>query len=673
MIQVQKIACVNHAAIVMSFAAEANGTSSASTGHYPVNQTKVIDLSQSGFAAGAECWPKVSAEAGRTIASDDHVTFAMNGQTATYEVRGTTSKFSVDLVGQPSGSLPNFPAGVPLAQYPYTNWAGDLTLQNVWTCAPRSPQDVVDVCNWAAANSFQVRARGFMHGWSPLTVIEGMSTDSLLLVDLTKSLNQMAVTPAANGQPPTVRVGAGALMVDLLTYLEQQTGGGGTATGYSFPHTPAPGNLTVGGVLAINAHGTAVPLTPYENLPSGYGSMSNHVLELTAVVTDPSSPTPNTYALKTFQRGDPDIPAFLTHLGRAMVVEAVLEIVPNYNLRCLSYTNVPATTLFPVGNPSGPPPTNSFADLVQRYGRVEIIWFPFTDNPWLHLWQMTPTMPVGSQLVVEPYNYPFADHVNPAIQTFLNYFNTHGGLGGLTPKLGQAMFDSTNDGLAGKSYPLGTNAYPVSDDIWGTSRNVLLYIQDTTLKVTANGYAIQLNHTQLQKAVAAFVETYQALIQKYQSMSQYPVNSAVEIRATALDDPSKVGMPPGQQASTPVLSSLTYDIVASDNAWDMALWVDVLTLPGTPNANDFYADLEGWLTQTFTGSTGRVFPEWSKGWAYSSAGPWTNPLFLQYVRSAFTKNRASNQTWSWAASTLQQYDASNLFWNPFLESLFGTT
>jgi hypothetical protein len=267
-----------------------------------------------------------------------------------------------------------------------------------------------------------------------------------------------------------------------------------------------------------------------------------------------------------------------------MDVEAVLEVVPNYNLRCLSYTTVSASTLFPVGNPSGPPPTNSFADLVQRYGRVEIIWFPFTTNPWLHLWQMAPTMPAGSQLVVEPYNYPFADHVNSTIEAFLqNAFGHGGGLGALTPELGQMMFDSTNDGLAGRSYPLGTNAYPVSDDIWGTSRDVLLYIQDTTLKVTANGYAIQLNHAHLQQAVAAFVETYQALITKYQSMGEYPVNSAVEIRATGLDDPSQVNMAPGQQASTPVLSSLTYDKVASDNHWDMALWVDVLTIPGTLN------------------------------------------------------------------------------------------
>src|SRR5262249_47372415 len=154
---------------------------------------------------------------------------------------------------------------------------------------------------------------------------------------LTKSLWQLSFSPAANGQPPTVRVGAGALMIDLLTFLESQAGGG-SAPGYSFPHTPAPGNLTVGGVLAINGHGTAVPTPPDDAFPSGYGSLSNHILELTAVVTDPESSTPGSYTRKTFTRGAGDDQSLLAHIGRGLVVEAVLEVIPNYNLRCLSIT-----------------------------------------------------------------------------------------------------------------------------------------------------------------------------------------------------------------------------------------------------------------------------------------------------------------------------------------------
>jgi hypothetical protein len=674
MIQAQKVACINHAGFVMSFVAQTNGARSFSSGNYPINETRTIDLGTSAFREGLELWPVVDAVLGKTEGSSDHFIFAMNGQTVTYEVKGTTLDYSVKMVGQPNPStLPDFPAGVPLDQYPFTNWAGDLTVQNVWTCAPRTPQDAVAVCNWAAGHGFRVRARGVMHGWSPLTVTEGMSNAAVLLVDLTKSLHQMTFNPATGGQPPMVRVGTGALMIDLLTYLESQPGGGGAAPGYSFPHTPAPGNLTVGGVLAINAHGTAVPTPGLDELLSGYGSMSNRIIEITAVVTDPQSSTPTQYTLRTFKRGEGDDKAFLAHIGRALVVEAVLEVVPNYNLRCQSWTNLPASTLFPPSPPSSSPPDYSFADFVNRFGRVEIIWFPFTSNPWLHVWQMAAQKPDGSRQVSGPYNYPFADNLDSTLQAFLQDAFGGGGLKGLTPQFGEMMFTATDNGLDGKSFLGIGGAYPVSRDIWGPSKDVLLYIGDTTLKVTANGYAVQLQKAALQQAVHDFTAEFSALLSKYQGNGEYPVNSALEIRVTSLDDPSAITVQPGMTAQSPVISSLCQDEVAKANGWDVALWLDVLTIPGTPNSNDFYTELEQWLLGRFTGSAGRVYPEWSKGWAYTSAGPWTSQQFIQYLRGAYTTGRGSDHTWSWEVATLQKYDRSNLFGNPFLDSLFATS
>lgn len=670
MISAQKVACTNHAGFVMSFVAETAGAHSLGTGNYPINQTEVIDLGTSAFREGLEFWPLVDAVLGKTVASADHFIFAMNGQTVTYEVQGTTQDYSVTMVGQPNpGTLPDFPANVLLNRYPFTDWAGDLTVPNLWTCAPGTPQEVADVCNWAAGHGFRVRARGDMHGWSPLTVTQGMSNASVLLVDLTKSLNQLAFIPAAGGRPPMVRAGAGANMIDVLTFLEAQPGGTGTAPGYSFPHTPAPGNLTVGGVLAINAHGTAVPTPGLEDMASGYGSMSNRMVAFTAVVTDPQSSTPGQYTLRTFQRGEGDDKAFLTHLGRALLVEAVLEVVPNYNLRCQSFTNLPASTLF-VASTQSPPPDYSFADFVDRFGRVEIIWFPFTTNPWLHVWQCAPTLPSGSRQVSAPYNYPFADNLAPALQTFLQGAFGKGGLKGLTPEFGKMMFTATDNGFDGKDFLGIPGAYPVSRDIWGPSKDVLLYVQDSTLKVTANGYAVQLRKADLQQAVCEFTTAFTGLVSKYQAKGQYPVNSPLEIRVTGLDDPSTIGVAPGMTAQTPVLSSLTYDEVAQANGWDVALWLDVLSIPGTPNSNDFYTELESWLLGRFTGTAGRVFPEWSKGWGYTPAGPWTSQQFLDHVRAAFSTGRGGDQTWSWAVATLQEYDRANLFGNPFLDSVF---
>jgi hypothetical protein len=77
----------------------------------------------------------------------------------------------------------------------------------------------------------------------------------------------------------------------LMNFLEQQSGGKGTAPGYSFPDVPATVNLTIGGVLAINGHGTAIAVHG-EDICTSYGSPSNRILAFRAVVTDPVGAMP---------------------------------------------------------------------------------------------------------------------------------------------------------------------------------------------------------------------------------------------------------------------------------------------------------------------------------------------------------------------------------------------
>ena len=66
-------------------------------------------------------------------------------------------------------------------------------------------------------------------------------------------------------------------------------------------------------------------------------------MSLTAVVW---SSAQGQYVLKTFQRSDPDIRAFLAHLGRAFVTEVTVQIAKNQTLRCQSWVDVPAAHLF---------------------------------------------------------------------------------------------------------------------------------------------------------------------------------------------------------------------------------------------------------------------------------------------------------------------------------------
>jgi FAD/FMN-containing dehydrogenase len=104
-----------------------------------------------------------------------------------------------------------------------------------------------------------------------------------------------------------VRTQTGATMDAVLTFLE--------AAGLGLVAHPAPGGLTVGGVLAIDGHGTAILGRGEHRRPGeGFGSVSNLVLSLTAVVW---SERYRRYVLRTFARDDPRAEAWsLTWAGR---------------------------------------------------------------------------------------------------------------------------------------------------------------------------------------------------------------------------------------------------------------------------------------------------------------------------------------------------------------------
>ncbi len=681
MVEAQRIQLQTSWSVELYFTAESAAFTTPGTAYFggPVlPKCAIIDLAAFPVAEGRVFTPIASVMGdvrGSPPPPPPPITFKMNGRTANYNVNGYTFDWTVtyDSLSPPSGrpELAGFPADVPLNLLPFVNWDHQIDAPAILTCAPRTRADAAAVCNWARKNGYQIRPRGVAHGWSPLTLpTKPISDAKVLLVDLTKSLCETTFMPASDGFPNRVKADAGAIMLQLLQYLEAQPGGQGSASGYSFPHTPAPGNLTVGGVLAIDAHGTAVRIKGKDDLPGSYGSMSNQVLSFTAVCTDPSSSNPDEYVVRSFQRGEPDAKALLVNLGRALILDATLQVVDNYNLRCESRTDLPATTIFAEPTEGQAPPANSFGDFLNRTGRVEIISFPFSENPWLHIWTFSPEKPEGSIAINAPYPYPFADHVPDALQSFVTSILS--GIPGVTPLFGQMAAQVTANGLNGQGAFGNNGVYPVSRDIWGPSKNTLLYVQDTTLRVTANGYAIHLKKQDVQKAVADFHAKYQELLAKYaaRTPAEYPVNSAMEIRVTGLDDPAEVHVPPGVTPASPVLSALSMDATDRQNRWDVAVWFDVLTIPGTPHANEFYRELENWLVTRFSGSTGRTMPEWSKGWAYTTdSGPWTDAGFLKHVRQMLT-DRDSNDNWAYELATLAKYDKFHLFSGPFLDQLF---
>ncbi|MGW2490932.1 cholesterol oxidase substrate-binding domain-containing protein [Streptomyces sp. NPDC001606] len=530
-----------------------------------------------------------------------------------------------------AAELPGFPAEVALYRSAYRNWAGEITADGLWACAPGGPEQVLAVVNWAWRNGWRVRARGAAHGWSPLTVTEGTTTrNRVLLVDTAPRLTRLALD-----SPTAVRAGAGVTLEALLTFLEGH--------GLGLTAAPAPGDLTLGGALAIGAHGTAVPAAGEEPPPgTAYGSLSNRVLELTAVVWDAAA---GAYVLRTFRRGEADTAALLTHLGRSLVTEAVLRVGPDTRLRCVSRTDVPTRELFAAPGSGG----RTLESFLHRSGRVEAIWFAFTEHPWLKEWSVAPVRPAGSRHVTSPYNYPFSDSVPTPVADLVGRLFS-GAAWYLAPVLGQAQLTAARLGLAAT----------FSADLWGPSKNTLLYIRPTTLRVTASGYAVLTRRSGVQRVVHEFTRFYRERLTAYAARGRFPVNGSVEIRVTGLDDPAATGVP-GAQA--PLLSALRPDPAHPE--WDTAVWLDVLTLPGTPYAGAFQRELERFLFDSYDGGYARTRVEWSKGWAYTADDAWRDPEVL----GADVPGSFGPRVWARAVAALDRLDPHRVFGNGFLDRL----
>ncbi|MGW2251577.1 cholesterol oxidase substrate-binding domain-containing protein [Kitasatospora sp. NPDC001660] len=569
---------------------------------------------------------------------------------------------------------PGLPAGTELYQRVFQNWSGEIRTDQLWTCAPRTPEEVPALADWARASGWRLRATGYRHTWAPLTVANGTPDSArVLLVDTSRHL-----TAITADSPTTVRVQTGATMEDLLAHL--------AGRGLGLTACPAPGELTVGGVLAIGGHGTAVPAAG-ETRPDGhgYGSVSNQVTRFTAVVLDPVT---DRYTLRTFDRAEADSAAFLVHLGRAFLTEVVLRAGADRPLRCVSRLDIPASELFARpgdtggggllgGLLSGGGP-RTFADFVDRDGRAEAIWFAYTEYPWLKTWSVAPGKPLAARAVDQPYNYPFSDSVPEPVARLAGQIVS--GAWALAPLFGKLQYLVTKVGLTGDLTDVLLSGGLLRDlltgdllthlladglrsDLWGPSRTLLQYVRPTTLRVTANGYAVLCKRADLQWVVSEFAARYRQLLAEYQARGEFPVNGAVEIRVTGLDDPAYAGVP---GARPPLLSALRPR--PDRPAWDTAVWLDVLALPGTPGLERFARDLEQWLLRTFDGTRAGLRVEWSKGWAYTADAAWADPDMLGRAIPASLRD-GGGPGWDEAVAVLNKHDPHRVFGNPFLDGL----
>ncbi|HEY1625338.1 MAG TPA: cholesterol oxidase substrate-binding domain-containing protein [Streptosporangiaceae bacterium] len=534
-----------------------------------------------------------------------------------------------------ASSPPSFPSGVPLYQQSFVNWAQQIIIPGVWYCSPQSPADVVTVANWAYQNGYRLRAVGMGHNWSPLVLQPGENTSNIVLVNLADALTGVSIN--ASGSPVTVTAQCGVTMNQLLSTLQ--------ASGYGFTATPAPGDLTIGGVLAIDGHGSAIAGSGETRVPgTTFGTLSNTIQSMTIVAWNGSE-----YALKTFSRTDPGIAPFLTHLGRTIVTSVTLEVGANQNLQCQSLVNIPVSSLFAAPASAG---SSSFASLVNGSGRVEAIWFPFTSYPWIKIWSRQPTQPSGTTAVSGPYAYTFANSVTTAESDLISLIVD--GITSLTPE-----FTALEESIVAIGLPSTS-----TQDIWGPSMDSLLYVQPTTLRVTAGGFVILTAKSSIQQVVSDFYNQYNSVLNSFKSKGQYPMNGPVEVRVTGLDNPSEAGI---GGAVTPLLSAVTPR--PDQPQWNVAVWIDMLTIPGTANSLAFYQQMESWIFSHYTGSYASARPEWSKGWAFTGSGAWTSNAVLTGTIPAAINAGQSQNNFQVASAAFDTYDPHRIFGNTFLDTL----
>jgi FAD/FMN-containing dehydrogenase len=185
------------------------------------------------------------------------------------------------------------------------------------------------------------------------------------------------------------------------------------------------------------------------------------------------------------------------------------------------------------------------------------------------------------------------------------------------------------------------------------------------LRVTANGYAILTRRDKIQDVLHRFVEQYESQLQAYADQGKYPINGPVELRVTGLDESADADLAGAQDAA---LSAL---LPREDHPdWDVAVWLDLLTIPGTEYSAEFYTEFEQWLYAEFSEDEAAVRVEWSKGWGYSEAGPWTSSAVMRReVPESLTLGRPVDEGWDDALESLDSLDPHGLFRNVFLDKL----
>lgn len=527
-------------------------------------------------------------------------------------------------------------SGLEISYESFSNWADQINrTQPFLVVHPRTSQQVASIVTWAYSVGKYVRVQGHRHSYPPITVSEQDDPSKVILLDFKRHMTRMRMGsvginagpgPHTSSRMATVITETGATMESFMTFAERN--------GYGIVMSPIiGGDATVGGVLAIGGHGAAIPALNEPLVGPGYsfGSVSNLIVEMKAIVWDPHT---RRYVVKIFTRSDPEIAALIVHVGRAIITEVSLMVGQNYNMRCVSRIDVPAWELY--AHPNNATGLRTFDALSDIAGRVDIIWYPFAENPWLKIWEVSERKPDTAKVTTGPYNYQF--------NSTLDNPQTPG------PVFGPQTVRNLERGLT------QTRTW----DIWGPSKDTILYYNRTKSPLVYSGFVILTNRRNMQQIFYEVGEFYRNLLNEYGSRGQYPIDQYIKMRACGLDNPEDTRIP---GAVAPILSPT--GPMRSRPDYDVGVWMNTLTTTRRPFSDEFMRRFEEWAYTRYNGRDGLARPEWSKNWGHTNQAPFTSSSFIhEIIPRVF-----GIEEWNHAIGTLDKLDPHHVISNELLRTM----
>ncbi|OXA45156.1 putative L-gulonolactone oxidase 4 [Folsomia candida] len=543
----------------------------------------------------------------------------------------------------PCPPLPDFPPTSTYTLRPFKTYASDVVIPFCYFSSPRDTPEVLSLANWAKNAGYRVRGVGRMHSWSPITLSKyepGNICPKFLLVDTTKYLTDIKVTTDFNTSLHSVTLGPGVTLGRLLKTLESHQLG--------LFSCPAHDDLTVGGMLAVGAHGSGIKTATHpKSLGHAYGTFSNLVLEMDVIAWDNHT---RKYVVKTLPRSHPDTKAFLVNLGRTFVTRVKIRVGADQMLRSQTFFTTVRQLFGTVRDDDKP----NLADFLDLYGRIHAFSLGTggDSNAFLFAWHSEPEKQTTSKFKDTPYNYHF-DNYPPVFNTILRLVLTR------VPHIWEFLSRLVFRVVVVVSYLNG------SRDYWGLSKNHFLYVPKNSPILRANSFVVVTSRQNFQTVVSIIRKDYDDLASEWHVRGEYPNAGTFDIRVSGVEDPENI-LAEGADAEPPIFSPAK--LVPSHPEYDIVIWFEFATFPETRKAQEFLASLQSRLYRDIHQVHGVLRAEWAKGWAHTGEQAWDNRTIFNTFPYVFSSSKELSE-WNLGVEILERYDPWRVFGNGLLDRI----